>query len=790
MPSQQTILNKIAGGRKDWNDWVAGQEKPLDLQGLTLTRKDLRGYDFTQCKLERASFGQAMVHGANFCGATLDYADLSEVEGLTELALKRTYLAHVSLPESFELKGCEEAIKGAQKLQRTHAFILTLGLVYLSGLYQINSEMFFAPKSQLLRLNLPNGWVNLGVSAFIFVTAALLTIFTIYSHLFTYRVRKVWSELPQEFPDGSLRQRVLILEPWVDTLHINEEKHLLPEKNPNLFTWLSILITYLFPIIILILSLMAVIPFHRLYVSGILSSFCILASISFIYLFLRRYPRLKRWHIDFHIICFSCIACTIFFLLSISQTETLLKDITLLILNLSMAMIYLTVRQKIPAYFLPEKDRKHKWSVLLYSKPAASFIFLLLFSLTMHRYLFNFTSMSFSLLQANLTMAQLSEFSRQFDQQGTYQDNQYRVRGIPLSRSNLNGARLDGAFLFKARLNRSEMKGANLSGADLRGASIQNAHLENAQLTDARFDYANLLNTHLQGADFDNSSFVKTVLNSTNLEGAKNTETSKWVQVDAVKANMNGLNLRGASFSTNAQGILLNDATLIDTKFENSNLLGAQFRNAKLKHGTSFKGATLDQVDFTGATAAGVDFRAPSLLKAVQIPKAFSECNFEGFNFLSSTYEDIPFKNCFMARANFDLVAFTKVRFHGSQLFLSSFTGAQLRHASFIQANCQLAELNCADLRFSDFRETDLSCANLSNSDLWGANFRGVKNFDDPDNPLKVQNTLILGIIASDDFIEWALANGATMDYDEWKGRFKKGLGCDFAEWPFDPAVP
>src|SRR5947209_2433046 len=59
------------------------------------------------------------------------------------------------------------------------------------------------------------------------------------------------------------------------------------------------------------------------------------------------------------------------------------------------------------------------------------------------------------------------------------------IRGVNLSKANLGGAHLTGAYLRNADLWRTELTGAHLTDANLQGAYLDEAHLTRANLKDA-----------------------------------------------------------------------------------------------------------------------------------------------------------------------------------------------------------------------------------------------------------------------------------------------------------------
>src|SRR5215813_3015146 len=126
---------------------------------------------------------------------------------------------------------------------------------------------------------------------------------------------------------------------------------------------------------------------------------------------------------------------------------------------------------------------------------------------------------------------------------------------IPLYRTDLRGAQLEGAMLVNAQLEGANLAGAHLEKANLavvhlRQANLANAYLEEAHLPFAHMEGANLAGAHLEraflaeayleGADFRGADLEGTFLQHAHLEGANITVE----QLSAVRT------LRGASLDS------------------------------------------------------------------------------------------------------------------------------------------------------------------------------------------------------------------------------------------------
>jgi len=802
MPSQEEVSKKLALGRQNWNQWV-DQQTRLDLSGLSIQKTDLKGYRFDRTICRNTVFGACTLEGASFVGADLNYADLSQVTGLSEVALSGANLAFATLPRDFSFSGIERLEDAGKKFEFIQVFLLTLGVVFLAGLQQIDPEAFIAPSAQTLRINLPGGWANVGVIIFLVLGPLLLSGYTLYSHFFTWRMWKEWRDLPSRLPDGRKLWRSFHLHPWVEVAQIRQK----PEKAGK-STWtrreIVLFIIFLFPLSVLFITLLAVITFQSFFVTNVITACLIATTLSLYNLFHPKFPEFiqNKFKVPHFALVFMAFGILI---LSMSITHSESKDtevvLTLLFLLFGTFILLESRKTQVSIVVDTEKpaSRPGQYSEGSYFKVQTTntiVIGILLFTMSLigHRYVFNILSQSCPIFQPDLTMSKLSETSDHFKIESSFESSQYKVKGVPLKGLSLNGAQLNGAFLFNGILDGCKLKRADLSGADLRGASIKSAHLEKAILKDTKLHHADFSGSHLHQVKFENAEFDQTVLSNAVLTGAS-IEATTWIGTQVDGANLQNLKFPPrASFHKEASGAQFKKAVLNQSVFEKCNLAGADFSGAHLKQANfryahltgdiSFHGATLDEADFRQAVVVGADFHKSTLPLATHLPTKFNEAKLDGLDFVATTLKDINFIKCDMTSMDFGNTRFQTTSFEGSNLSKTNFTGAMFDRANFEETLLVETELRCAKLTYISFKGADLKGADFSNSDLSGANFNGVSNYDDPDSPCNMEGALIDGIQASQDFIDWALnQGGAVMETNQWAAGFCDM--CDYDIWAF-----
>jgi len=172
-----------------------------------------------------------------------------------------------------------------------------------------------------------------------------------------------------------------------------------------------------------------------------------------------------------------------------------------------------------------------------------------------------------------------------------------RLEYIDLRDASLAGANLEGATLERANLRKTEMSKVVLNKANLSRALLANANLLDAKLVKANLTHANLLHTNLKGADLRQADLRFANLSSAKLEGAN---LSKAILVGAklVEANLYGANFFGANL-TNAdvRGADLRASDLRNANLANTRLQNAILSGAKLNDETVIDNIEIDLDD-------------------------------------------------------------------------------------------------------------------------------------------------------------------------------------------------
>ena len=140
---------------------------------------------------------------------------------------------------------------------------------------------------------------------------------------------------------------------------------------------------------------------------------------------------------------------------------------------------------------------------------------------------------------------------------------------------NLQGSRLNGAYLKKARLakaslNSARLQGATLNNARLQGATLDWAQMQGAFLIDTKLQGATLIDTKLQGAMLKSARLQGTTLNKTQMQGALLVDTE------------------------------LQGAFLVDTELQGAILSRTQLQGAMLYMDVQLQGATLKSARLQG----------------------------------------------------------------------------------------------------------------------------------------------------------------------------------------------
>lgn len=256
------------------------------------------------------------------------------------------------------------------------------------------------------------------------------------------------------------------------------------------------------------------------------------------------------------------------------------------------------------------------------------------------------------------------------------------LRGVSLKAANLYGACLDGTDFRDARLakvqadglfkvwsadpdrerQRFGVDGEVRLGVDFRHASMRRARLGGARLQGADFSGANLTGASLDAAVLEGAVFSDTILTGVNLERvhidpaalagcvrdpdaaalARSVELRQaldrfevWVvggRRSGADEDFAGEDLRPLADALSGRklaGLSAPGARVIDVRFNDSLLAGANFRDADLR-GADFRGCDLRGANFRGARLGFADFRGADLRPLVMRDGRRLETDFDG----------------------------------------------------------------------------------------------------------------------------------------------------------------
>lgn len=239
--------------------------------------------------------------------------------------------------------------------------------------------------------------------------------------------------------------------------------------------------------------------------------------------------------------------------------------------------------------------------------------------------------------------------------------------------------------------------------------------------------------------------------------------------------------------------------------FAEADLSGLNLRLASLP-GSDFRGADLTGSDLTGAILRGSRLDGADLSESVLEHSDLSRTNLIGV-----TAQNVSFFDSDLYEARLDSADLAGASFKGAWLLANSFAGSNLIYADFSEGslsytNFEGAELNGADfsganLRGANFRNASLRSANLSGASVAGADLSGTNlssvdldGISDLREAESVEGAFIIRVFDyvddefranSDEIIEWALANGATLDRPP-----SDSLCCPPPKDPGDPPMP
>lgn len=782
------ILNDLNAGKNHWNRWQEKKDKkPPNLSNLKIEAADLRGYKFNRCRCYGTDFGESQVFRADFRGAHLQDADLSNVRGLTENALAGADLRGTRLPDYISFTNLEVLQDSGPKLQRFQWMTLIFGVLFLLSLTEVDSQSYFSPQNNLFRFSISGGWSgSLSVMGLIIFATLMITTFSLMVHFFIRRLWWEWQSLPLWFPDGKTRRQKFVSMPWVEVVRIREPIPSRKSLHIGIRTVdLLIAMVFFFPILVLFIAWIVILPFHSQLLSTTLLACNLILVGSFFHLTYPRHPKFFQappWGLVMAIVGVLLTVYSLRMLNSGWETHATLWTFGLWMFYLAWQKFILKRSSNSPAKgSMWRRERPFRLPALL-ALLVPLFIWCC-FGWTVQRYLFHNMSPNWPLLQANLTVAQLSQKTGEFVKDADYKTNRFKVKGVQFSQRNLNGAQFVGSFLFDAVFKEAQLVSANLSNTDSRGAQFQKANLVQAVFDGANLAFSNFSGANLSQANFGEAQIIQVDFSDANLTEAQTRQT-QMRQITAPRAIMNGLWLKKAHFTGDTSQIQLRGAKLTNASFENCNLedadffqatlTDANFRQANLKGNINFQQAWLKGADFTNAMIDGADFRSANLATAqLAGVRYLKNATLDGLYFNDLALFNLVFEGSSLVGCNFESATLQGANFSNTNLEDAVFEKANLKMANFSGASLFRTKMRCLDMKQASFYNADLRGLNLSYSDLRNTNFQQAFGFDDSISPCIIQGALIDPKTLPPDFASWAIQNGALVDPDRYEAAKK-----------------
>ena len=337
------------------------------------------------------------------------------------------------------------------------------------------------------------------------------------------------------------------------------------------------------------------------------------------------------------------------------------------------------------------------------------------------------------------------------------------LTGINLTGMNLDGVDLAGknltnAILIGADLSGKDLTGTNLTGAKLISADLSDMDLTSTILTKADLTSADLSNTNLSGADLTECILKYAILSNTNLSHTNLTEAelsySVLLNTDIRNADLSSAIAEGVNFTeikhkswdgttlpskltfSNLEGMDFSGQNLTLTWLPATKLVGANFSNDVILHGTFFREADLTNANFEGAnlspkTTYSMLFENMAYLVdpdylwksggAAANMKSEGATESRILGKALTGYDTVDVHETEVRGDDLFATYFLLVSFRDANLEGANFANTSLQNVSFVNANLSNADLSGSDLRGSLLINADLSGANLNGALLDGA---------------------------------------------------------------------
>ncbi|MDG2045522.1 MAG: pentapeptide repeat-containing protein [Maricaulis sp.] len=368
-----------------------------------------------------------------------------------------------------------------------------------------------------------------------------------------------------------------------------------------------------------------------------------------------------------------------------------------------------------------------------------------------------------------------------------------------LSDSLMSGAQLDGCDLSGSDFTDADLSGANLAGANMAGCIFLRTDLRGCDLSDA-----NLIACDFTDADFRELAITPNLAFVAPEEGDAEDDASIIVRLQQLhakvkttvldRANLSGSKLAYARLgAVSAKSAIFDDASLLNTRLNRSQISDARFCNAMIVGG-DFSGADLSSADLRGCDRdsakfehaktdgmltgpmpdVAAEFKPATLLASRELEKRIRNhqklCRSHGKEGKPVSFDGIDLRELE------DLEGASLTAFHG--------VGANLSGMNLEGAELQGAVLRGADLRGTrlvnaDLRGADLSGAHLNHADLRGARLDPLILGGNREFPVTLTNAIGRYIDCRDANLKDANLDGADFSYGRFGNTVLQGVDLD-----------
>lgn len=249
------------------------------------------------------------------------------------------------------------------------------------------------------------------------------------------------------------------------------------------------------------------------------------------------------------------------------------------------------------------------------------------------------------------------EIIQRYLAQGKTKEEAYRdfAGGIDLSGRDLRYYNFSDAYLVNITLDDADLRGANLFNADLNGAMLSRTNLENANLNNVTLNFAlmdscNFENTSLKFIDFSFAQLANLTLKNKELERAV------FDGVVLQNANFREVDLDYSSWV----GALLANCTFEGCSLNEANLNGVQFHQKNRLDGVNLIKTTFKATDWTGVTLQGSDLKNADLTGSVFTNTDLSGVNLTEANLQGALIKDSQLNGISFNKALIDGLQFNK----------------------------------------------------------------------------------------------------------------------------------